>query len=286
MRAGLQRLFGLGALVLAVAACARDTSLSEASPPETQIEDYEVVLEGAPSEDVAELAEESLSVYRLQDEGAQSRAFLRRRAEGDLPTIVKILHSRGFFDGTATVDLSPLEAEEIVVTFRLKPGEAYRLTTHRFALAPSEPTPPLDPAALGSPVGRAAEAAPIVAAEDAAVGALRRAGFAYAAFEGREALADRETKTLEVTSRIAPGRKYAFGPVRFAGVESVPEDYLETYVPWREGETYDESDLKEYQRRLAETGLFTSVTVEPPREPPAGPALPLRVRAEERRPRT
>ncbi|MEM6942784.1 MAG: hypothetical protein AAF565_03425, partial [Pseudomonadota bacterium] len=47
--------------------------------PETAVE-YEVLVKGAPSEAVQALIEESLLLARRQEDGAQSLAFLRRRA--------------------------------------------------------------------------------------------------------------------------------------------------------------------------------------------------------------
>lgn len=275
-------------LCLLASACARDSTLAEAAPPETQVPEYRVVLEGAPDEAFAALAEEALAVYRLRDEGAQSRAFLRRRAEGDLTVLGQMLRSRGWYDGTAEVALSPeAEGEVPVVTLRVIPGEPYRLVRHTILVTDARPGAPVpDAAALGSPVGRRAEAAAIVAAEDAAVGELRRLGHAYAVFERREAVADRAEKTVEVTSRLTAGRSYRFGRVRYEGVTAVPEEYLATYIPWKEGETFDGAKLREFQRRLSATGLFLAVSAEPPRNPPERDALPVIVRAEERRPRT
>ena len=107
--------FGLVTLVLALAGCGGDPLdeglLDLLERPETAV-DYEVVLNGAPSEEIAELAEASLELYRRQDDGAASAAFLRARAEDDIATMQKILRSRGYYSAEVTVEVTELPAPE------------------------------------------------------------------------------------------------------------------------------------------------------------------------------
>jgi len=76
-----------------------------------------------------------------------------------------------------------------------------------------------------------------------------------------------------------------FGPVSFEGLKQVDEDYLRTYVPWKEGATFNNSELTAFQRALFGTDLFRALTVGIPDAPPADgtqPApLPVTVKAEE-----
>ncbi|QDL93916.1 hypothetical protein FDP22_18735 (plasmid) [Paroceanicella profunda] len=267
--------------------CSDELSLAEASPPETQIDSYEIVLDGAPSEDFSDLAEEALQTYRLEENGAQSRAFLRRRAEGDIETIVKMLKSQGYYEGTASIELSPPEAEEVTVTLHVIPGPRYDLAAHDFQLIEVDDTPPpLDAKALGSPVGEPAVAARIVGAEDAAVGLLQRKGFAYAKFLGRDAVADPAAHTIEVQSSFQVGRHYTFGDVTFDNITVVEDEYLRTYINWDPDETFSQAKLREYQKELSNTGLFTAVSADTPEKAPKSRALPITVTGEARPPRT
>jgi translocation and assembly module TamA len=249
---------------------------------------YEVVLEGSPSNEVTGLAELSLASYRLRDKGAASLAFLRRRAEGDVPTLLKILRSRGYYSSSASVTVDETGPEAARVTITAEPGPAYTLSKHRLvaeqegAVAP----PALDAAGLGSPVGGQALAAEIAAAETAAVAELHHGGFPYAEFAGRSGLADPDTATLEVESTIDAGLAYSFGTVTFEGLKTVDEAYLRSYLPWVPGDTFDTVELREFQRRLFATDLFRAAVVRPPQEqPPASgvePApLPITVALEE-----
>ncbi len=264
---------------------------AEFERPETTVS-YEVALEGAPSEEIAALAEESLATYRYRAEDASSIAFLRRRAEGDLPTLDKILRSRGYYSGDVEAAVEETGLETAQVTFIIEPGPAYTLSRHVLTVDhEGDVAPPaLDAAELGSPVGEQAEAAAIAAAESAAVARLKRRGFAYARFVDRGGVADPEAATLEVESRISAGRAYVFGPVAFEGTETVEEDYLRTYLPFAPGDTFDNEEMRTLQQRLFATELFDAVAVSPPESPPEAeetPAkLPVTVTLEDRPPRT
>ncbi|MDT8345578.1 MAG: BamA/TamA family outer membrane protein [Thermohalobaculum sp.] len=305
------------ALAGGLAACASDP-LSEPfsfEPPETGIT-YTPVLTGAPSDEIADLMRASLLVFRREDQGAQSVAFLRRRAEGDIPTAQKILRSYGYYGAsietrvsgvgappaagdTATAGSTPPAASggdaaegdaatagdaaaiaEIVIV----PGAPFILARHDVDLSDTGPAgPPALAAAetFGSPVGRPAEAAAILEAERAMVAALRSAGRPYAASRGRDAVADREAATLEIDSRIATGPAYRFGPIAFSGAPDVEDTYLRTYLPWAEGDIVDTALLAAFQRRLMGTRLFRAGTVTLPDTPPDSELAPVTVTLEQ-----
>lgn len=287
-------------LVLAavLAACGSDENgfaPVEFTRPETTVT-YEVVLEGAPSEEIAALAEESLAAWRFREDGAASLAFLRRRAEGDVETLNRILRSRGYYAAEVEARVEETGPETARLTFAVEPGPAYTLERHEFVVshAGEVAPPPLDAARFGSPVGGQALAAEIAAAESAAVAFLKRRGFAYAGFDDRSGLADPEAASLEVDSRIDAGRAYNFGRLRFEGVDSVEEDYLASYLPWAPGDRFNAEKLRTFQQRLFSTELFDAVAVRLPETAPegetggeaGGEALPVTVVADERLPRT
>lgn len=302
------------------AACSRDSGPAAISfeEPETQV-DYDVELTGVERESIEELMTQALEIYRQQERGAQSLAFLRRRAEGDVATVLKIMRSDGYFEAQAHVEViapearaeagppageqtesQPAETPEngaegneavalALVRMTVEPGKRYTLARHRFQLidtgageAPSLP----DAKMLGSPVGGSARADRILDAETNAVTHLRTEGRPYAAFKTREAVADRETKELEVESVIDTGRPYVYGPVTYTGVETIDRDYLDTYIPFAEGEPADPAKLTEFQRALIATGLFSAGSARFPETPPEGDVAPVLVALEEAPPRT
>lgn len=279
-----------GLCLLMLGACASEEKLDRPvfEPSQTAI-DYEITLEGMPEEDLVALAEASLAVYRRQDDGAQSIAFLKRRAEGDVALLNRILRSRGYYNGEVTLKVragEKVEGEEgdppATVAFVVEPGEAFILARHDFQVDdPSGTVPELSADALGSPVGEAAVASGIVDAETAAIVQLKRSGYPYAERGKRRAVADLEAREIEVDTPVTPGPAGVFGELTFEGLEAVKEEYLITYVPWEIGDTFDDTLLRKFQREIIGTDLFDTVRVFPPETPPDGPGpVPLQITAE------
>ena len=283
--------FVLIVLLLGLGACSGGDRLDsvEFQAPETQVT-YQVAVIGLPTEDMLDLAEDSLEVFRRQEDGAMSLAFLKRRARGDVPTLQKILRSRGYFKGTVEIAVAEESTDgdktAALVTFTVTPGNAFALTSHGFVLNDPSATASLpDASTFGSPVGSAAVAQAIVNAETAAATRLTHTGFPYASKAGRDAEADLEAETLTVTTVFDTGPAAVFGPIEFRGLDRVRERYLRTYIPWGDGEAWDVRKIRAFQRALLQTDLFATLTVRPPSTAPGEPgpiALPVIVEAEER----
>lgn len=249
---------------------------------------YTAMIEGAPSDAIAGLAERALLTFRLWERGVRNRASLLQRVKGDELRLAELLRSQGYYAPGVTSDVTfPPDDDAAHVTFLVRPGPAYTLTEHVLVFDPAatERLPELDAGALGSPLGAAARAAAIVRAEEAMVAALHGEGFPYAAYAGRDGVAYPDTGTVTVTSTFTPGPFAVFGPVRFVGLKTVQEPYLSTYWSWDKRSPFDRRVLGTYQQRLMATELFGAVSVRIPDEAPSGSdgpvALPVVVTVEE-----
>lgn len=247
---------------------------------------YEVTIEGAPNDAIADTLEKALYLYRFQDAGAPSIPLLRRRAESDQDIVKQVMRSFGYYEARARSDVVPGEdGLSATVTMRIKPGRAFLLAEHRIAVAGDEDAREIagkDAGLFGSPVGEAAAAAPILEAETAVVQALQNEGFPYAARLNRDAVADLEKAEISVQSFFKSGPQFVFGEVTFEGIPDIDAAYLQTYQPWRKGETVDVRQLTEYQRDLIATGLFNAGSVTLPEQVPEGEAAPVAVVLEQR----
>ncbi|MGM0586417.1 MAG: autotransporter assembly complex protein TamA [Pseudomonadota bacterium] len=322
-RSGLARALAAAGLALLAAGCSgpeagSDFPQAEFPSPGEQV-DYAPELVGAPSEEIAEMLRESLSLWRRQEEGAPSLALLRGIARQDEETAKTVLRSYGYYGAEirteveAAPEAEPEPAPErpprprldpraegedpdaaaapappgAVARVIVEPGEPFILESHSLEMQdvpPGPEVPVLDAARLGSPVGGPAAASGILAAEQAAVARLRRRGRPWAEIRDRRAVIDPETATMEVVSRIAPGPYATYGEIRVEGREQVSARYIESYRVWSEGEPVASGALRDYQGELMQTRLFSAVTVDVPEDPPppgAGEAVPVIVRVEE-----
>ncbi|MGB0411446.1 MAG: autotransporter assembly complex protein TamA [Pikeienuella sp.] len=279
---------------LGLAACSSDVEQPDVvfEAPVTKTA-YNAELSGVADENIVALMRDALEIYRREADGAPSVAFLRRRAQGDVALALKIMRSFGYFEATAEVDVDgPAEGAEdqrAVARIIVTPGPEYTLKEHRFILTePGAGTAPepIVATSTGSPVGKAARAAGILRAEQTAVADLRDAGRIYAKRLGRDAVADPETDTILVETVIATGAQYRYGPTTFEGAPNVTTRYLETYIPWQEGEVVDLAQLAAVQRDLIRTELFNVGSAKTPADPPEGNIAPIVVTLEEAPPRT
>ncbi|MEM9043958.1 MAG: autotransporter assembly complex family protein [Pseudomonadota bacterium] len=288
---------GIWVLSLALlSACADNDGLNEPlfQKPETAIE-YETEITGLPDEAATDIAEKALATFQREDDGAQSVAFLRRRASSDEAVVQKLLRSRGYYQGSVEITVTPIQPEEgtevtqATVLFEVDPGPVFTLASHDFEISSRGLSPELTAAEFGAPIGEPASAAAILDAENLAVLRLRESGFPYAARGKRQALADLEAKTIEVVTPIDAGPLAVYGNLTFEGLDEVEEAYLRTYLDFDVGQTFAQEELEDYQDELLATDLFDSISVRAPEDPPEGEApvsLPITVAATERKKRT
>ena len=239
------------ALVAVLAGCSafEDEPATEGAifeRPETAV-DYQVELIGVENERAHELMEQALALFRRQNDGAQSLAFLRRRAEGDVETAQKILRSFGFYEAEDEGDTPA--AQQAVARSIVTENRQYRLAEHKIALEePIDGQLVLNTADYGEHVGKPVRASRILSAETRAVADLRSKWRPYAKRTDRDAVADPETAEIEVETTIAPGRAYAYGETTYEGTEGVDRKYLETYRHYETGQQVDPADLVAFQR--------------------------------------
>lgn len=149
IRSPFLALIALTPLLLSACSDTPDTSIEEL--PFARAESavpYDPVLEGAPNDEVADIAEQSLRLWRRQEDGANSVALLRRRADHDVEIAVKILRSFGWYEASAEVEviapeLTPeLEAEREAAEKAYREALAARSPGGRDAATEPLPVPP------------------------------------------------------------------------------------------------------------------------------------------------
>ncbi|MEN6483478.1 MAG: POTRA domain-containing protein [Syntrophobacteraceae bacterium] len=242
---------------------------------------YEVKLEGVSDKGLRRDLEAVLDTKTYRDRPPASAVLLERRAEEDIDHLRDALRSLGYYDHEVSYTLGEEKARTLV-TFHVRPGEAYRFGSVSATGEPAELAGTLlKPSLQGFRTGDRATSRAVVAAEERLVVAMKRAGYAFAAVSDKKVIVDHASKTVSVAYVLSPGPAARFGPTTFTGLESVREDYPRRLIPWETGERYDGRLVDKLQKDLLQTRLFGLVRIIPAERLTPEGLLPMGVQLKE-----
>jgi len=92
---------------------------------------------------------------------------------------------------------------------------------------------------------------------------LRGAGFLDAKITRRKVIVRPENESAEIDLSWDSGARYRFGDVRFSGDAPFPEEFLQEFVPWKEGDFFNSERVLRMQQRLVDADYFQLVSVQP-----------------------
>jgi len=250
--------------------------------------DYQVTITGVRNKTLRKTLEEISDVVALRKERPPITFYqLRRRAEGDVPLLVKALRAEGYYGGEVKLHIDA-QAEPLQVTFQVVLEPVYLLKS--IDIEPAGAAPPglrlPEPETLGLQKGEPARARMILDGEETLLGILKSRGFPFSAIDDRKVLVDHADRSVAVLFRIMPGPVARFGKVKITGLQSVDEDLVRGKIPWIKGDPYNADLLSEIHRRLTKTGLFAMVKVVHGQHLDEGGLLPITIGVTERKHRS
>jgi translocation and assembly module TamA len=262
------------------------------------------------------LGEVSLAVQK-KDDPPKSLALLRRRCEGDLPEMQKVLRSFGYFRGTVTFKIIlpkvagdaaaehqfkamaenseadssavPPPVNPATANFEVDLGPRFTFSKINIDLAPGTPpgalAPPA-PTALELSEGAPYSASLVVKAGETILTRYKETGYPFSKISHRDVIADFKTNHVEVSFQVSPGPYALFGATRVTGLEHLKKKYAYALIPWKEGKPYDIRLINEARQTLFDTNLFGVVAFKNPEKVDAEDQLPMTVELKERARRT
>jgi outer membrane protein insertion porin family/translocation and assembly module TamA len=196
----------------------------------------------------------------------QKRYFSREQFEADMKRIVAFYRDRGYPDARVTSFNAKLSQDQESVALDVNIDEGRPLTVQKvslegFDVLPDEHRYNLDtklPLKAGQPLDRAL----LQASREAALDELRDHGYAYASVRLSEAPGGSDHE--HVVSLVAdPGPLTQVGPIEISGNSSVGDNVVRRQLTYKPGELYQQSKLRESQRKLYQLELFNFVNIEP-----------------------
>ncbi|WP_293947974.1 autotransporter assembly complex protein TamA [Sneathiella sp.] len=243
---------------------------------------YEVKINGAPTEEIGDLLEESSRLRQLEGKPPPSLASLRRRADVDVEGFMKVLRSEGYYGGEVAYKLEARD-DLHVITFEITPGPLFRLTKFdiNFKGAGELPEKPAL-SDIGIERGMPARSEPVVTAASDVIADLAHHGYPDAAIEKQDVVVDFATDAMEVTLNVNTGARLYFGDLHIEGLKQVEEEYIRRLARWQPGILYDTRVIDDLRRRYLRSGLFESVHLKPRGEIIDGKTVPITLAFTER----
>ncbi|MCP4454207.1 MAG: outer membrane protein assembly factor [Planctomycetes bacterium] len=260
-------------------------SLGHCVPQTTRIR-YTVQWEGVPRRSLRLALEYQAQTVLNRKRPPVSVRQLIHRARGDIPRLETVLQAQGYYDGRVTVTVqtksSPAEVVFTVVT-----GPLYTVGQWIVAYADTNDVtapPPLPTAGIVQ--DRPAVAAEILRTEQEFLQQLHDRGYPLCRLAPRDVAIDTEQHKINLTSHIEPGPQAAFGPLTIEGLTQVEAVYVQRRVRWAPGEWYQPKHLRDLEKDLLDSGLFSAARVEPGAALDPNGTLPINVALSERKHRT
>ena len=211
-------------------------------------------------------------------------------ARADYARIVGALYSEGRFGGTVSIRLDGREVADIdplatlgkigAVEVIVRPGPLYRFSTTE-----------IRPLARGTELPDAfvpGEVARTGIVEDAALAAIegwRDVGMAKAEITRESVTANHADDTLAVRIGIDRGPRLRFGELIVRGETTVSERRVRKIAGFPNREIYNPGDLERSARRLRQTGVFRTVTLNEANRPNPDGTLDVVARVADQKPR-
>ncbi|WP_457310544.1 BamA/TamA family outer membrane protein [Sphingomonas sp. UYAg733] len=228
----------------------------------------------------------------LKDGGgkAANSAMVSARAREDEALSIRLMKSRGYYDGTAisTIESVPNSGNAKAIV-SATPGKLYSLGSISIEAGPVVPGDLLTrelPLRIGDPI----EADRIQGAEANVSLKLPQQGYPFVTLGQRDILLDDATWTGAYTLPVDTGPRSSFGTYSTEGKLAFEADHVGVLARFKPGELYDNRKVDDLRDALVATGLFSTVSVEPVRTGKPGPdgteAIDLLVRQEAGPPRS
>ncbi len=237
------------------------------------------------------MLERGLDLMRWQHDEKMSMDLLQRLVAEARSEVERAVAAEGYFSPTVRTAIEREDDGSIIVRIAVDPG--LRTVVSGVELRFRGPVAETDPdgqarmdavrSAWKLPAGEPFRQADWDAAKRGAVKELARVRYAAASIAQSEARVDPEQRLVALEVELESGPPFRVGETRVSGASRYPAGIVENLNPIKKGETYDASRLAVFQRRLLETGYFSTVQIMVAPDPVNADAAPVEVTVSEAR---
>jgi len=249
---------------------------------------YQGQLKGIVDSGLREKLESNSQVMTLINRPPPGLVALERRARNDIERLQKVLRSEAYYDAGIQYQIET-DTSPVTVLFDIDVGDRYLLGQYTITYSGSSSEDadlPRQPASIGGSLDVPARAELVIDLRRQLMNTLADMGYPLAQVANHSATIDHADHSMSVEIEIEPGQLASFGSFEIIGATSVDHDYIESFIPWQEGDIFERSKLNQARQRLLGTGLFAAVAFERPNQVNADGKLFITIRVEERKHRS
>lgn len=193
--------------------------------------------------------------------------------------LLKAAQAKGYYNARVVFDdaQAPLTG-----TYRVEYGPQFKI--NQVGITPDSYEIHLDATLLAA--GNVLDAEKVLAAQSVLYRGIQKDRCYFSLSVKNEVELSRARNSGDVIFLVDAGREGNFGPVNFAGNDSVRESYLRKLLSWREGDCFRREKIEDYKAKLLQSGLFSRADVILPDAPDDDGTVPITLDLHERAHRT
>jgi translocation and assembly module TamA len=228
--------------------------------------------------EMAEAARAATGLRELEERDLSSQQ-IRRLFELAEEQVREALEPFGYYHAQVEASLEKTQRDSYRAIFRVTPGDPVIVQQVNVSLTDEATSLPEVRAALDAfapTQGDRLDHAVYERSKSRIDAALRATGFLDAMLTEHRVAVTRAANFAQIDLAWDAGARHRLGAVRFSEAQ-FPDEFLQRFVPWREGEFYSSERLLELQQRLVDAGYFASVGITPDLQDEQDDVVPLNV---------
>ncbi len=185
----------------------------------------------------------------------------RRRGEIAEENIISLLRSEGYYQYSTEIEIDGAPPKAIV---KVETGPIFTIENPKIEWIGNPPPSDLIKKAneaLEIKSGDAARAQSVLDAEGRALGTILTAGYADAINQKPQIIVNHENFSLNPTYYFQTGDIVKIGGFSLKGKTRSKEEWVKKISPIKIGNNYDPAQIKEFEKRILDTGAFDAVSL-------------------------
>lgn len=226
---------------------------------------YKVEFQGVENKKLLTLLKNSSTSVKLQSQPIRSIHELQFRVEKDIKNLKTLVKNFGYLDADISFEIFE-KNKKLYAIFYFNLYERYTLSAYNIYSFPCEEKCEIIKDVklkninifLKNPI----TTKEIISSKQDLLNVLKEKGFPLAEIEKDEILADFLSKTITINIYVKKGPLCNFGHLNIFGLEDIKPEYIYKKIAWKEEEKFSLKKIKETQKRITNTNLFSSVIIE------------------------